>query len=366
MIGLDAKSSTTLVAKSQQPAYRRIFDGLRTQIVEGKMTPGTQLPSTRDLAATWKSNPFTIHTALAALTKEGWLDRRHGSGTFIADPKSRFHCAGIYHSTDFTNQTAYARSLHFSLIRGFEKLKKNTLVFMDPRPDDEQKKLLPALADAILHRRIQCLVAPVLNTSNEKSLLSLAMPTAFSCHIASPRRAELDQSSMARESMRRLKAQGCRSVGLISHIPHGGDEFPGFYNLWRQAAREEGLLLREEWISRPGGSIPDLELYGYEQFKSLWKMKRKPDSLVVFPDMAVRGVIIALLDIGRETVTKQMKFVFHRNAHIPVLCPLPVTWMIVDEEAVAQALIELIQKQFRREKVSPQLIPMSFKDDPGC
>jgi DNA-binding transcriptional regulator YhcF (GntR family)/DNA-binding LacI/PurR family transcriptional regulator len=360
---LDAKSSHALVAKSQQPAYRRIFEGLRVQIVNGKMAPGTQLPSTRDLATTWKSNPFTIHTALAALTKEGWLDRRHGSGTFIADPKSRFHCVGIYHSVDFTGQTAYTRSLHFSLIQGFEKLKKNTQVFMDPRPDHEQKKLLPALADAILQRRIQCLVAPVLNAFNQKSLLSLAMPTAFACHIASPRRAELDQASMARESLRRLKTQGCRSVGLISNVSHGSDSSPDFYDHWRHAAREEGLLLREEWISRPRGLISDLELYGYEQFKSLWKMRRKPDSLVVFPDTAVRGVIVALLDIGRPAVTKQMKFVFHRNAHIPLLCPLPVTWMIADEEAVAQALIELIQKQFRREKVSPVLIPLSFKDD---
>src|SRR5882757_2716747 len=93
------KPFADLAARRRQPDYKRIFVGLRAQIVGGKLQPGTQLPSTRDLAKTWQSNFLTVHTALSALTREGWLDRRHGSGTYIADPRFRLSCAGIYHGS---------------------------------------------------------------------------------------------------------------------------------------------------------------------------------------------------------------------------------------------------------------------------
>jgi DNA-binding transcriptional regulator YhcF (GntR family) len=362
--------SFDLAAGKRQPAYRRILDGLRAQIMTGKLAPGTQLPSTRELAATWKSNPFTIHTALAALAKEGWLDRHHGSGTFIADPRNRFHCAGIYHSVDIglNEQPAFLRSLHFSLLKKFELLKKDTQVFMDSRPDAEQGKLLPALQDAIKNRRIQCLVAPVLNEVNTPALISLRLPTAFGSKVPSPRRAEYDDAAMIQGSVRRLKAKGCRSIGFIDNAvysPRKGVAPPPLVRNFLQAIREEGLLTRDEWIRSPSSPPKDLEQYGHEQFKQLWKFRRKPDGLFVFPDTVVRGVIVALLDIGRQEVTGRMKFVFHRNAHIPVLCPLEVTWVVADEDVLADGLIKIIQMQIRREKVSPLTIQLRFEETGG-
>lgn len=367
------KRSTDLVARSRQPDYKRIFEGLRAQIVGGKLQPGTQLPSTRELAETWQSNFLTVHTALTALTREGWLDRRHGSGTYIADPRFRFRCAGIYHGADitFNPEQGYTRSLHFSLISQLEKMKKDTQVFIDSRPSEKQLKILPTLAEAIRHERIQCLIAPELNSKNVHFLARLPIPVATMRNDLTPAWIDFDMKALFRESIRRLAAQGCRSIGLISSMSLPPPGTPGtpddFYTWFEEAMREEGLALNRRWERVPPKPIfSDFEKHGYVDFKKLWKEKSKPDGLVVFPDLVVRGVILAVLESGIHAVTRQMKFVFHRNAHLPILCPLAVTWATTNEDEIARSLIDLIQSQFHRKEVSPLLLRHSFEQTAGA
>jgi hypothetical protein len=355
---LTVKSSADPIARAKQPAYRRVFDGLRAQILSGKLAPGTQLASTRELVVTWHSSYRILHIVLTELAREGWLERSHGSGTFIADPTSRFSCAGIYHGSDigFQPEQAFARSLHFSLIKGFERLKKDTQVFFDSRPKKEQGTILPALADAIRHRRIQCLIAPTLNKFNPPPLTRLVIPTAFLTNPLSSHRVDYDLKAILQESMARLKAQGCRSVGLISNMPQH------CYELFEQTGHEAGLVMRKEWLRQSNHSILNLESYGYREFKEIWSLSKKPDGIFVYPDSAVRGVVLAILEAGISAASKSMKFVFHKNVHVPILCPFTATWAITSEDAMAHGLIELIQKQFRREEITPLLIPCHFKE----
>ncbi len=49
------------------------------------MTPGVRFPSTRAIAAGYRVSPVTVSRALAALSAEGVLGTRPGSGTFVAD-----------------------------------------------------------------------------------------------------------------------------------------------------------------------------------------------------------------------------------------------------------------------------------------
>jgi DNA-binding LacI/PurR family transcriptional regulator len=359
--------STDLVAKGQQPAHRRIFEGLRRQILAGKFAPGTQLPGTRELAVAWQSSMSTAHTALQALTREGWVDRRPNAGTYIADPKKRFLCAGIYQDRDIgsNKQTPFSRNLHFSLLRQVQLLKKDTQVFIDERPDEEQGTILPSLAKAMLHRRIQCLVVPSSTKVSGPALARLALPTAFLGSPFSPNRVAFDTPGFLRESVRSLKAQGCRSIGLISDIRqlHGDAIFGTFYPAFQRAVQEEGLITKDEWILSPSYLVLDGEDYGYQVFKSLWKLRQKPDGLIVYSDMVVRGVILAILELGIRRITRQTKFVFHRNAHLRFICPFPVTWATSDEDAVARELVHLILKQFKGEETSPVLLPYTFEVD---
>ena len=367
------KSSIQPVSTLQRSDHRRIADELRDQIVKQRLVGGSKLPTTRELATTWNASLGTIYNALQSLTKEGWIERVHGSGTFVTQFENRFACAGIYHDRDvFTNEDAsFTRTLHTCLLKQLSALGKETLVFVDSRPENRQGRMLPALAEAIRHRRIQCLIAPTLNDIDFPALIRLNVPTAFPNNRLNFHNVGFDLEDMLRKGVRSLAKQGCRTVGLLTSMPVADPSVKvigdNFYPCFRQAAQAEGVTIHEHWIRKPPKWIPsfDLKRYGYEEFKKLWALPKKPDGLIIYPDTVVRGAILAILKLGLQ-VPEQMKFVFHGNAHGRLLCPFPTTWVISDEAQMAAQLIQMIQKQFNGETVSSVSLPHSLESDEGA
>lgn len=69
---------------SAVPIHRQIFEGLRGFILEGRLSPGAQLPSTRTLAAEVGVSRSTVVSAYSQLLAEGYLEGRVGSGTYVS------------------------------------------------------------------------------------------------------------------------------------------------------------------------------------------------------------------------------------------------------------------------------------------
>lgn len=66
------------------PAYRWLYGALRSEILEGRLRPGTRLPATRDLASQYKLSRGTIVTAFEELKAEGYVEGSVGSGTYVS------------------------------------------------------------------------------------------------------------------------------------------------------------------------------------------------------------------------------------------------------------------------------------------
>src|ERR1035438_10874829 len=62
----------------------QIVAQLRTALAEGQFAAGDRLPSTRALAVSLGVSRTVVTTAYAQLFAEGWLEGRHGSGTYVA------------------------------------------------------------------------------------------------------------------------------------------------------------------------------------------------------------------------------------------------------------------------------------------
>jgi GntR family transcriptional regulator len=77
----DETSSDT----GQRWPSRRVADQLRAEIDQGKYRSGDQLPSYRDLAATWNIAVGTAREAVRLLEQEGRVEIRHGSGAYVLD-----------------------------------------------------------------------------------------------------------------------------------------------------------------------------------------------------------------------------------------------------------------------------------------
>lgn len=67
------------------PLYAQIAASVRVAVATGALAPGTALPSVRALANQLRVNPATVVQAYRELSLEGFVEKRHGAGTFVLD-----------------------------------------------------------------------------------------------------------------------------------------------------------------------------------------------------------------------------------------------------------------------------------------
>jgi GntR family transcriptional regulator len=72
------------------PHYLRIYRDLRQRIDGGEWEPGTKLPAQRELSRRFGVAVMTVRQALQLLEREGLVQFRHGSGTYVAAPPVAF------------------------------------------------------------------------------------------------------------------------------------------------------------------------------------------------------------------------------------------------------------------------------------
>ncbi|MGT2932676.1 GntR family transcriptional regulator [Streptococcus catagoni] len=81
------------------PAYIKIHDIIKKDIEQGIWPIGNRLPSERDLADQFHVSRMTLRQAVTMLVEEGILERRIGSGTYVASHRVRDKMRG---TTSFT------------------------------------------------------------------------------------------------------------------------------------------------------------------------------------------------------------------------------------------------------------------------
>jgi GntR family histidine utilization transcriptional repressor len=64
--------------------YEHVKASLRQRIAEGGWEPGVRLPSERELVQQFGCARMTVHRALRELEAEGLIERRQGSGSYVA------------------------------------------------------------------------------------------------------------------------------------------------------------------------------------------------------------------------------------------------------------------------------------------
>lgn len=66
-----------------QKGSELVLQHIKTQIETGTYAPGSKLPTVVALAASFQVGRSTIREALSALKAMGWVDIRHGGGTYV-------------------------------------------------------------------------------------------------------------------------------------------------------------------------------------------------------------------------------------------------------------------------------------------
>jgi GntR family transcriptional regulator len=76
-----------LQPSSGVPIYRQLIEQVRRMVASGQLTPGTALPSVREVATEYTVNPTTISKAYSQLESEGLLQRNRGKPMTIASAR---------------------------------------------------------------------------------------------------------------------------------------------------------------------------------------------------------------------------------------------------------------------------------------
>lgn len=70
------------------PIYLQIVNQVKYLLAAGRLAPGNEIPPIRVLAHQLLINPSTVARAYLELEREGVVQKRHGSGTYISDAGS--------------------------------------------------------------------------------------------------------------------------------------------------------------------------------------------------------------------------------------------------------------------------------------
>lgn len=92
---LDLDAADLRISRGSVPASTQLAEALKAQIVQQRLPRGGRLPSERELIERSGLSRVTVRAAVGLLERQGWLVRRQGLGTFVADPVKQELGSGV-------------------------------------------------------------------------------------------------------------------------------------------------------------------------------------------------------------------------------------------------------------------------------
>jgi len=84
-----------LNSTSAEPLYRQLEAVLKNEINSGSRPPGSRLPTENELVQLYHVSRVTVRKALDELSQQGYLERRSGKGTFVAEKRLQRGLSGV-------------------------------------------------------------------------------------------------------------------------------------------------------------------------------------------------------------------------------------------------------------------------------
>ncbi len=343
-------------------ASRQLADQVREKILLGKLAAGTKLPPTEELARFWHTNIRNVQQALSLLAKEGLLSRMPGRGTIVRARAAHLTRIGMYVTRELCLDSIarFSHEVMSALTMRMDRFDIKHDLWMDPRPPGAWDTEWTDLTEAIRRREMQGVIAVSVSVTLRKWLDALQVPVAYLGDFL-PTSVNLDTRQYLELSLRRLKEQGCRTVGWITGLSPGATRY---FDEFMDLTKAMGLRVKSEWVCAATSELPsrDCEPLGYDKFRAIWRQNVRPEGIVVEDDVVGRGVISAIL-AQRVRVPEEVKMVFQANAEIPLVCPFPATFVEVSCGEVAEALLQQVQRSYRGEPCKMIQLPYRMRSN---
>jgi len=268
-----------------------------------KLTVGDRLPPERVLAEKFEVSLPTLREALALLARDGWIERKHGSGNYIAQPKRDGRHIAILMEMDFS-----ANALSSAVIAVAVKVKRRLeeqgriarLYFGDRTPHDTEHRMLcrEFLQDVQAGRLSSVLVlAGLVSDDWMKPLAQQGVPVIgansfFDVNMT------FNRERWINDSVAYLKGQGRRRIGLVYWAGNRplNPGMPSYGEIFEKALKREGMVFDSTIIR--SDLHPSLDGSGWEEFREIWLRDpaKRPDGLIITDETLLESGLRAAAD----------------------------------------------------------------------
>ena len=93
-----------LLVDSEMPLYTQLIGIIKRSITSGESAVGQLLPSEAELCQAYDISRNTVRQAIGALEEDGFVVRKRGKGTFVADPTTRRKSVQYSFTTEVSQQ----------------------------------------------------------------------------------------------------------------------------------------------------------------------------------------------------------------------------------------------------------------------
>jgi len=341
--------------------HQMVAADLLFRIQSGEWRKGTKVPSIDELALAYPYARMTVVKAMEFLIGEGFLETRRGVGTFVA----RDRVAGtiglvIGEEVLHPQQTPMAFMLSQHLRRYFDRLGYRFRLYIDSSPG--VPAIPPELREDVAGKRLEGLITASCDTT-------LALPewlgweqarlphVDITAHQVPVSQVVTDSHALVDLFLLYCLQRRRRRIGCLMGTG------PVAEYLVTQG-RQLGLEPRERWCRRLDPCGVDYERIGFDAMQELWQSTERPDALLVLDDIACKGAVQAMLQLG-IAVPSELLVATLSNKDSGVFYPLPLARIEYDVGEVARAAGELLLEHLadphlapRQVLVKPTLLPL--------
>jgi DNA-binding LacI/PurR family transcriptional regulator len=354
------KTEKPIEGKTAQPRYLVLVDELRSQILGNELSVGDRLPSFAEFRLKYGVTPTTTERVYSILEQEGLIERRHGVGTFVAQPKLSLtgNIGLVIHKHHHLHRDPFTARLQNGIQRGIDE---NRYHLLHMGNDYELNVEATRKIDGALICNIEAAEGIYDQLTPNQPRVSLLIVAPGITSIVP------DDYEGGRQAVSSLMAAGHRKIACLMEkqpsIPRR--RFTGYYD----AMVDEGCEPDESWMRRtatvPKGHVNE-HIYlkwGREQMRD-WLQNGWAESgctaIVVQNEVAAIGVMQVLQEEGIK-VPDQVSVIGFDGTEMCDLVVPRLTAIELPLDEVGYRGVNILARQIAGEKMAEQVIALPMK-----
>lgn len=311
------------------PKYQQVHHSLRADIEAGRWGPGDRLPSEAELVEVFGVSRITVGRAMRDLQREGLVERRPGSGTYVRGPEPGSGLSFGLLIPDLGETEIFEPM--FQGMMASPAARQHALVWGSPTGAGSKEERSWHLCRQYIERDVAGVFFAPLELTAGKDEINLRISGALEEAGIAVVLLDRTVTPYPERGPHDLVGIDNRRAGFVmtQHLIRSGVRRIAFVGLPDTAAtvdaREAGY---REAAHRAGLPVDDilarrLDPEDRQQVAELMSTAR-PDAVVCANDGTAAGLMHALLELGWE-IPEQVRLVGVDDVHYARLLPVPLT-----------------------------------------